>query len=432
MTVSEPVAISYGRGHLTLRMPAKAEVTIVAKGKLQKIVDPAAAVRRALTEPIGSPALVELARGRKSACILICDITRPVPNHLFLRPMIESLVASGIALDRIVILVATGLHRPNVGEELAELVGDPWVMARVRIENHDARNDADHVDLGVTATRGTPIKLDRRFIEADLRIATGLVEPHFMAGWSGGRKVVAPGVAHHETIRTFHSARFMEDPLAIQCNLIGNPLHEEQLEIVRGLGDVYSLNTVIDDDRDLAYVNFGEIVASHAAAVEFVNGAIRVPARRRFKTLVTSSAGYPLDKTYYQTIKGMVTPMDILEPGGALIIASECSEGFGSKEFRAAQRRLIEMGPDKFLSTLTAKSLADVDEWQTEMQLKPMRVGRISLYTTGLSDEERALTGVEMIADLDETIARSIARAEDPCVAVIPEGPYVVPYYDAG
>ena len=270
MSVSESIALLYGRGQLKLRMPAHAEVTLIEKGKLQKIADPAAAVRQALSEPIHSPSLAELARGRKSACILICDITRPVPNHLFLRPMIETLVASGIALNSIAILVATGLHRPNLGEELAELVGDPWVMERVRIENHDARNDADHVDLGLTATRGTPIKLDRRFVEAELRIATGLVEPHFMAGWSGGRKVIAPGVAHHETIRTFHSARFMEDPLAVQCNLIGNPLHEEQLEIVRQLGDLYSLNTVIDDDRDLAYVNFGEIVASHAAAVEFV------------------------------------------------------------------------------------------------------------------------------------------------------------------
>jgi lactate racemase len=121
--------------------------------------------------------------------------------------------------------------------------------------------------------------------------SSGTAGPHFMAGWSGGRKVVAPGVAHHETIRTFHSARFMEDPLAVQCNLVGNPLHEEQLEIVRGLGALYGLNTIIDDDRDLAYVNFGEIVAGHAAAVEFVDGAIRVPARRKFKTVVTSSAG---------------------------------------------------------------------------------------------------------------------------------------------
>ena len=428
MTASTAIPISYGRGHLPLRLPTGADVTTIAKRALPKIADPAAAVRQVLAEPIGSEPLPRLARGRASACILICDITRPVPNKLFLRPMIETMLASGVPLDRILVLVATGLHRPNLGEELAEVVGDPWVMAHVRVENHYARNEADHVDLGVTATRGTPIKLDRRFVEADLRIATGLVEPHFMAGWSGGRKVIAPGVAHHETIRTFHSARFMEDPLAVQCNLIGNPLHEEQLEIVRRLGDVYGLNTVIDEDRDLVCVTFGDILASHAAAVDFVSGATRVPARRKFKTLVTSSAGYPLDKTYYQTIKGMVTPLDILEPGGTLIIASACSEGFGSEEFRAAQRRLIDLGPQKFLATLTAKSLAEVDEWQTEMQLKPMRVGRIELYTSGLSAEEREITGVAMIDNVDEAVARSIARANDPAVAVIPEGPYVVPY----
>ena len=430
MTVSAPIPISYGRGHLLVQMPAGAKVAAIGKRALPKIADPAAAVRQALTAPIESESLARLARGRASACILICDITRPVPNHLFLRPMVETMVASGIPIDRIVILVATGLHRPNLGAELAEVVGDPWVMENVRVENHYARNEADHVDLGVTATRGTPIKLDRRFVEAELRIATGLVEPHFMAGWSGGRKVIAPGVAHHETIRTFHSARFMEDPLAVQCNLIGNPLHEEQLEIVRRLGDCYGLNTVLDDERDLVCVTFGEIIASHAAAVAFVSGVTRVPAPRKFKTLVTSSAGYPLDKTYYQTIKGMVTPLDILEPGGTLIIASECSEGFGSEEFRAAQRRLIELGPQKFLATLTAKSLADVDEWQTEMQLKSMRVGRIELYTSGLSAEERAITGVAMIDDVDAAIARSMTKANDPAVAVIPEGPYVVPYCD--
>src|SRR5580698_10395920 len=410
-------------------MPGHAKVTLIEKGKLKKISDPAAATRRALSEPINSPSLNALARGRKSACILICDITRPVPNHLFLRPMIETLIASGIPLNSITLLVATGLHRPNLGEELAEVVGDPWVMERVRIENHDARNDADHVDLGFTVTRGTPIKLDRRFVEADLRIAAGLVEPHFMAGWSGGRKVIAPGVAHHETIRTFHSARFMEDPLAVQCNLIGNPLHEEQLEIVRQLGDLYGLNTVIDDDRDLAYVNFGEIIASHLAAVAFIQDATRIKVGRRFKTVVTSSAGYPLDKTYYQTIKGMVTPMDILEPGGALIIASRCSEGFGSPEFRAAQEKLVELGPQKFLATLTAKTLAEIDEWQTEMQLKPMRVGRIQLYTEGLDAEEQRITGVDIIPSVDAAIAASVARHGDGAVAIIPEGPYVVPVH---
>ena len=425
--MGETIKLLYGRGHLPVRLPSGAAPTIIRKLEFPKLPDPAAAIRGAFDSPIGSKPLSALARGPRSACILVCDITRPVPNRLFLRPMIETMVAEGIPLGRITVLVATGLHRPNEGEELAEMIGDEWVLKSVRVENHFARDDAAHVDLGFTAGRATPIRLDRRFVEADLRIATGLVEPHFMAGWSGGRKVVAPGVAHHETIRTFHSARFMEDPLAVQCNLVGNPLHEEQLEIIRRLGAVYALNTVIDEHRDLVCVTFGEIIESHLAAVDFVSAATRIPVPRRYHTVVTSAAGYPLDKTYYQTIKGMVTPLDILAPGGTLIIASACSEGFGSPEFRAAQQRLVALGPDRFLATLTAKSLAEIDEWQTEMQLKAMRLGRVELYTTGLDAEARRDTGVTMTSDIDASIAASLARHADAHVAIIPEGPYLVP-----
>jgi nickel-dependent lactate racemase len=422
------IALAFGREHLPLRLDPGVRPTVVRKRPLPKIADPAAAVLAALADPVAAPPLSDLARGRGSACILICDITRPVPNRLFLRPMIETMLSSGIPREKISVLVATGLHRPNLGEELAELVGDPWVLETVRVVNHDARDEDAHVDLGFTGTRATPVKLDRLFVEADLRIATGLVEPHFMAGWSGGRKVIAPGVAHHETIRTFHSARFMEDPLAVQCNLVGNPLHEEQLEIVRMLGEVYALNTVIDEARDLVFVSFGEIIQSHQTAVDFVASATHVPVGRRFRTVVTSSAGYPLDKTYYQTIKGMVTPLDILEPGGTLIVVSACSEGFGSPEFRDAQARLVELGPERFLATLQAKSLAEVDEWQTEMQLKPMRLGRVELYAPGLSAAERSLTGVAMIDDVEDAVHRSVTASGDPAVAIIPEGPYVVPH----
>ena len=423
------IHIAYGRGQLPVRLPKGAGPNVIRKAVLPKLKDPAGAIQRAFDSPIGSAPLAQLARGRASACILICDITRPVPNRLFLRPMITTLVEAGIPIDRIAVLVATGLHRPNEGKELAELVGDPWVLSSVKVANHFARNAGDHVDLGRTATRGTPVSIDRRFAEADLRIATGLVEPHFMAGWSGGRKVVAPGVAGHETIRTFHSARFMEDPLAVQCNLVGNPLHEEQLEIVRMLGGVHALNVVIDEERDLVHATFGEIIQSHLAAVDFIAAATRIEVPRKFKTIVTSSAGYPLDKTYYQTVKGMVTPLDILEPGGALIIASECSEGFGSPEFRAAQERLVKLGPERFLATLKVKTLAEIDEWQTEMQLKSTRLGRVALYTTGLTPEERRITGVDILTDLDEAVADSIRRSGDCALAVIPEGPYVVPVH---
>ncbi len=423
------VELDYGRSTLPVTIPGDCECTVIRKTALPLLPDPQRAVRRAFDDACGSASLATLAAGRRSACILICDITRPVPNGLFLPPMIRTLIGAGIAAERITILVATGLHRPNEAAELAELVGSDWVMNTVRVENHFARDDAAHTDLGRSSARNTPIKLDRRFVEADLRIATGLVEPHFMAGYSGGRKVIAPGIAHQDTIRTFHSARFMEHPAAVQCNLEGNPLHEEQLEIVRKLGDVYALNTVIDEHRRLAFINFGNVIESHQRAVDFVHEACTVAVPRRFRTVVTSAAGYPLDKTYYQTVKGMVTPMDILDADADLIIASDCSEGIGSPEYREAQTRLVADGPDGFLAGIMQKRFADIDEWQTEMQLKPMRRANIHLFTTGLSEADQALTGVNLTHSVEHAIAQSVARTGDHAVAVIPEGPYVVPVY---
>jgi len=290
------VELNYGRGKLPIRLPDDLQVTVLRKQPMPVLADPSAAVRKALLEPVGTAPLEELARAARSAAIAICDITRPVPNHLLLRPLIETLLHAGIPAQAIRVLVATGLHRPNLEGELDELIGDPWVLHNVRVENHYATRDEDHVLLGNSSTRGTVVRLDRRFVEADLRIATGLVEPHFMAGYSGGRKVIAPGLAHAETITTFHSARFMADPKAANCNFEGNPLHEEQLEIVRMLGGALAINAVVDEERNLSFINFGEIVASHAEAVTFVRDYAEVSAGRRFKTVVTSAAGYPLDK----------------------------------------------------------------------------------------------------------------------------------------
>jgi nickel-dependent lactate racemase len=425
------IDLRYGRGTLPLTLPKEADATVIRKPFMPIIDDPHAAVISALENPVNGRALSEIAKQGCRVCIAICDITRPVPNHLFLRPIIEMLLDAGVAAVDITVLVATGLHRPNEGDELAELVGDPWVPANVAVENHFARRDVDHVDLGKTSKRGTVIRLDRRFVEADIRIATGLVEPHFMAGYSGGRKVIAPGLAHMETITTFHSARFMADPRAANCNLDGNPLHEEQLEIVDMLGGAWALNTVIDADRNLSFVNFGEVLASHQQAVDFVREFCEVPVPRRFNTVVTSAAGYPLDKTYYQTVKGMVGAMEVLKPGGDLIIASECSEGLGSPEFVAAQRRMIQAGPDAFLLSILQKSHAAIDEWQTQMQLKPLAIGNLHLYTTGLDGEDHEVTGVNVVSSLDDAVRASLSRSDDKAVAVVPEGPYVVPFYQS-
>jgi lactate racemase len=420
------VDLRYGKGTFRLPLDPDWDVTIIRKPDMPVLADPVAAIRAALAQPVGAHPLAEEARGKKTACILVCDITRPVPNGLFLPLLVRELLDAGVPAGGISILVATGLHRPNEGDELAELIGDPWVMKTVRVLNHFARNDEDHVDLGPTS-RGTPVKLDRRFVEADVRIATGLVEPHFMAGYSGGRKVIAPGVAHKDTITTFHSARFMGHPRAANCVLDGNPLHEEQLEIMSKLGHALALNTVIDEHRRLSFVNFGEVVQSHLKAVDFIRLYAEVPVDRRFPTVVTSAAGYPLDKTYYQTVKGMVAPIDILEPGGDLLIVSECAEGMGSKEYVDAQRRLLGLGPEGFLADINAKRFADIDEWQTQMQLKPMRVGSVHLYSGKLDVDSAGLTGVKRMESVPDAIRASVRRSGDKRVAVIPEGPYVVP-----
>ncbi len=422
------VDLNYGKGSLAVHLPAELRVTVIRKPPMPVASDAHAAVRAALEHPVGARPLREEARGKRTACILICDITRPVPNALLLQPLVRDLLEAGVPAAGITVLVATGLHRPNLGEELEELVGDPWVLRTVRVENHDARDDAAHLDLGPTP-HGTPVKLDRRFVEADVRIATGLVEPHFMAGWSGGRKVIAPGVAHRDTITTFHSARFMGDPLADNGVLDGNPLHREQLAIAAKLGRVFAMNVVIDEARRLSFVNFGELLESHLAAVDYARRFCVVPVPRRFQTVLTSAAGYPLDRTYYQTVKGMVSPLDILEPGGTLVVVSECGEGLGSSEYLEAQRRLLELGVDGFERDIEGKRFASIDEWQTQMQLKPMRRGTVQLYSGKLAAGDRPLTGVRLIASVEQAVLESARTSGDPHVGVIPEGPYLVPVF---
>ncbi len=425
------VLMNYGREGLELNLPDEWDVRVIRKRPMPVLEDPAAAVEAALQTPVGCKPLVELASNAKSACILVCDITRPVPNSLILPPLVRTLMRAGMDPCRIQVLVATGLHRPNQGVELEELVGDPWVMETVSVENHFARNLQDHVEVGRTS-EGVPVLLDRRLVEAELRIATGLVEPHFMAGYSGGRKVIMPGVAYEKTITALHTARYFEHPRSANCVIEGNPLHQAQLEVVKLLGGALAVNAVIDEHRRLSFVNFGEIEKSHLQAVSFMRPYAEIQVKQRYHTVLTSAAGYPLDRTYYQTVKGMVGAMELLEPGGDLFIVSQISEGFGSQEYREAQERLIRLGPEGFLREILPRDHALIDEWQTEMQLKPMRIGRIHLYTEALDPEERALTGVRIVEDLEGEIRRSLERSRHKRLVVVPEGPYVVPIYRVG
>jgi len=423
------IDLLYGQTGITVNLPDDINVTVVRKHPMVPIGDPAEAAMDALKKPVGSLPLSEYARGKKKACILVCDITRPVPNGILLPPLIETLTQAGVSKKDILVLVATGLHRPNEGEELREIIGSDEVFNSIRIENHLARDKRAHADLGKTS-EGIPIMIDRRFVEADIRIVTGLIEPHFMAGYSGGRKVVAPGVAYKDTILSLHSARILEHCKTANCIIEGNPLHSQQIEIVRAVGDILSLNVVIDENRRIGFLNFGELESSHLEAVDFMRKHAEVTLPRRFKTVVTTSAGYPLDKTYYQTIKGMVGVIDILEPGGTVITASACSEGMGGREFVEAQRLLRRLGPDRFMACIKKRDMAVIDEWQTEMLVKALRVGNIQLYTEGLSEADLKDVFVESAASLEEAILASVRSHGEPEIAVVPEGPYVIPIFD--
>ncbi len=421
------VDLFYGRNGLTVDLPDDLHVHTIRKHPMVPLEDPVQAVNVALDSPVGSPPLRELARGKRSVCILMCDITRPVPNGTMLPPLINVLTRAGIPKEKILILVATGLHRPNEGEAPRAVVGSHDVFRATRVENHFAKDRDAHVDLGKTSA-GIPIILDRRFVEADLKIVTGLVEPHFMAGYSGGRKVVAPGIAYQDTILMFHMSRVLEHANAANCIIDGNPLHEAQIEIVRAVGSIVSLNVVIDEERRIGFVNFGEIEKSHLLAVEFMRKHAEIRLNRRFKTILTSSAGYPLDKTFYQTVKGMVGVMDILEPGGTIIIASECSEGMGSPEFVESQQFLCRTGPQRFMSILDGRDKARIDEWETEMLLKPLRTGSVRLYSS-LNPSDTKDVYVQTISSVEKAVTECVRKHGDKDIAVVPEGPYVIPLY---
>ena len=423
---SKEVKLLYGKNGIKLNIKDDWNANIIRKPLMPIINDISDEVNKALNNPINSLSIDKISSKGQSVCILVCDITRPVPNKLFLKQIILKFINAGISTDNILIIIATGLHRPASKDEITEIIGSSWVLKNIKIVNHFARDDSMHKYIGTTK-QGNIVKLDKRFVDADIKIATGLVEPHFMAGYSGGRKVIAPGIAHADTITTFHSARYMENPNAISCNLINNPLHQDQLEIVNMIGQIYAINCVIDEKRNLSYINFGEIISSHMKAVNFISSFAKVKCNNSYNTLITTAAGAPLDGTFYQTVKGMVTPLEILKKGGDLIITSECSEGLGSEEFISSQKKLLKIGPNKFLENILKKDFAAIDEWQTEMEIKSLIKGNIFLFSEGLSEEEKLYTGVNIINNIEKTIDESIKRHNNNNIAIIPEGPYVIP-----
>ncbi len=419
------VTLDYGRTGLPIELPDERVVGPLAIRPSSPLADPEGIVARALAEPIGTPPLAQVARGRRNACILICDITRPVPNRLILPPLLRTLEEQGIARRDILILVATGLHRPNEGAELEEMVG-PEVMRNYRIENHHGKVLEEHDYLGTTPN-GVPVYLDSRYVRADLKITTGLIEPHLMAGYSGGRKVICPGIAGLETVKVWHGPKFLEHPRA-DCGILdGNPVHEENTRIAQMAGCDFIVNVCIDGQRRLLWVGAGDMIRAWQEGVRFVEGIVKVPVPQACDVVVTSCAGYPLDTTWYQAIKGLTGALPIVKQGGTIVLAASLSEGVGSPEFQ----RLMADNPDLkvFKQRILGKDYFVMDQWQLEEQAKVADKCRVKVVTDGLSAEALRKCYVEAAPTVERAVADSLAEYGPAArVAVIPKGPYVLPY----
>jgi nickel-dependent lactate racemase len=342
---------------------------------------------------------------------------------MMLRPVLQTLEQSGIDRDDILILVATGLHRGNTPAELAEMVGGE-IARDYRIANHDGRALDEHTHLG-ESPRGVPIWIDSRFVNADVKIAMGLIEPHFMAGFSGGRKLICPGLAAWETIRHWHSPAFLEHPRADTGVLEGNPVHEENTWIARKAGCDFIVNVVIDARRRPLKFVAGDMEAAFLEGVEFVRAVVVDTVPEPVDIVVTSSAGYPLDTTFYQSVKGMNAALPIVKEGGVVVLAAGMSEGIGSPEFADLFRRYGSL--DEFLDGIVGRPCHTLDQWQLEKLATVRRKARVKVVTSGLPRETVNGLFVEYAPSVEAAVSDALReRGPEATIAVIPKGPYVV------
>jgi nickel-dependent lactate racemase len=417
------VEMRYGTGTLPIEIPDKNVAKVLEISESTPLPDEDRAVRGAIAHPIASQSLAEIGRGRASACIVISDITRPVPNKVILPPLLETLEQTGIPREKITILIATGIHRPNNAEELETMVGRD-LMERYRIVNHFSQKPETHAYLGTTQ-KGTPVQINKTYLEADLKIITGLIEPHLMAGYSGGRKAICPGIASIETMKVMHGPELMEHPKSAVGILEGNPFHIEATEIALMAGIDFNLNVAIDKDRQITGVFAGDMVESHRVGAQFVEKHARVTLPAAADAVVVSSAGYPLDATFYQAVKGLLTAVEIVKQGGSILLVAACSEGIGSKPFTDLIFKTDDL--TAFVQGLYNPANFVIDQWQLEELAKVARKADIYFYTDGIPYHQRVKLFVHPLKSAQEGIEEILTRyGADTQIAVIPEGPYVL------
>ena len=425
--MSTHVGLAYGESGLSLAVDPEV-TTIVEPVHSAAAPSQVGALRKALREPVAGPPLRERVRPGQSVAISACDGTRPQPRQLMIPAIIEELDGI-VALEDIVVLVATGTHRGNTEAELRLMFGDE-VVDSVRIVNHDARDPSQLAWCG-THGNGVPVWLNREWTEADVRITTGFVEPHFFAGFSGGPKLVAPGLAGLETVLVLHDAARIGDPRATWGVTRGNPVHDDIRTIAAAAGVTFSLDVVLNRDKEIVAAFGGDLLPMHAAASSFAQQIAMRPVDHLFDVVVTTNSGFPLDQNLYQAVKGMSAAYQVARPGGTIICAAECRDGFPD---HGLYRKTLESAdsPQALLAEIASRSVTVPDQWQIQIQAKIQAANRVVMHTGFLTDAALAAVQLEQTHDISATAAKALAAAgPGATMCVLPEGPQTIPYSSA-
>jgi nickel-dependent lactate racemase len=413
-----------GERELAVNLPD--DTIVMNPSHISGMEDSTAAVWAALETPTGTAPLKELARGRRDACIVISDVTRPVPNKKILPPILQTLAEAGIDQSNVTILIATGMHRPNLGDELEGMVGRE-IMDNYRIINHFCRKDAQM--RRIAEIDGAPIELNTHYLDADLKILTGLIEPHMYAGYSGGRKSLLPGISSFKTMTHMHSFKMIDHPNVTNCKLRGNPFHEAGEQVAELAGVDFILNVVINKARDLVAVVAGHHRFAHEEGCRQVEQMSVRDLGQPVDLVVTSAGGYPLDATFYQVSKGLIAAKNVLKPGGAIIMACECREGLGSEEYCEMIRK--GNSPADFFAHYCQPKHFVIDQWCLQTTYQALaHATNIYVYAPYLEEADLKALGMTKIEDVQTAV--DMLLPTHPRVMASPEGPYVVGRIRAG
>jgi nickel-dependent lactate racemase len=432
----KPVTLAYGKTGLTLVVPSNA--VILASRQAPGLPDERAAILEALRHPIGSPPLCALVKPGQTAAIVHTDITRATPNALILPILLDELEAAGIRRTDITLINALGTHRPQTETELRAMLGD-FVVENYRCTQHNAWDDANLVSFGVTS-RGNPVRINRAYAEADLKILTGFIEPHFFAGFSGGPKGVLPSIAGFESVLSNHGREMIAHPRATWGVTRGNPIWDEMFEMAQRTQPTFIVNVTMNDARQLTGVFAGELAAAHATGCAFVADHALVNVDAPFDVVITTNSGYPLDQNLYQTVKGLSAAARIVRQGGAIVMCAACNDGLPN---HGKYAELLQQGgsPQGILDLLNQPGFSAHDQWQVQIQAQIQLKADVYIHSDGLNadDIRRALFAPLRLAQgstlnlLVPVPLRGPAAIESlltrygPRLCLIPNGPQVIP-----